>query len=98
LIDSQVPVLRLRTPSEILAEPITWAIDQIVPSGMVTILSGKDKMGKTLLAWEMAAAVSRGKAFLGQFQTTKADVVVLALDDPAVVTRDRLEQLDLVGE
>lgn len=92
------PVLVLRKAADLVAEPVTWTVDRIIPSGMLTVLSGKDKIGKTLLAWEIARAVTRGQAFLGQFPVTSAPVIFLALDDPAAVTVDRLEQLGLRDE
>lgn len=92
------PVLSLRRAPELKDDPVEWTVDQIVPSGMLTLLSGKDKAGKTLLAWEIAEAVLQGDRFLGQFQARKGPVIFLGLDDPAVVTIDRLEQLGLRDE
>ena len=92
---SSQPVLTLRRAADVVAEPITWVVDQIIPSGMLTVLSGKDKAGKTLFAWEIARAVCRGENFLGQFPTAQGPVLFLGLDDPATVTVDRLEQLGI---
>ncbi len=89
------PVLILRKAKDLVAEPVTWTVDQIIPDGMLTVLSGKDKRGKTLLGWEITRAVSRGEPFLGQFSVKQGPVIFLALDDPAVVTVDRLEHLGL---
>lgn len=89
------PVLVLHKAADLVAEPITWTVDQIIPTGMLTVLSGKDKVGKTLLAWEMARTVTCNEAFLGHFRVKQGPVIFLALDDPAVVTVDRLEQLGL---
>ena len=89
------PIVKIRQAADVVAEPITWVVDQIIPSGMLTVLSGKDKAGKTLLAWEIARAVCRGENFLSQFPTTQGPVVFLGLDDPATVTVDRLEQLGI---
>jgi len=95
---NEKPVFNIRLAADVVAEPITWAVDQIVPSGMLTILSGKDKVGKTLFAWEIARAVCRGENFLGQFPATQGTVVFLGLDDPASVTVDRLEELGIREE
>lgn len=89
------PVLTLRPASKLAAKPVTWAVDQIIPSGMLTVFSGKDKLGKTLLAWEMARSVLNGEPFLGQFSVSQGPVIFLALDDPTVVTIDRLERLEI---
>jgi hypothetical protein len=61
-------------------------IDQIIPAGMLTLLSGKDKLGKTLLAWELCRSVLQGIPFVGHFPAMQGPVVFLALDDPATVT------------
>ena len=95
IYSSDKPVLTLRRAPDLKEATITWAVDQIVPNGMLTLLSGKDKAGKTLFAWEIARAVLQGEPFLEQFPVTKGPVIFLALDDPTVVTIDRLEQLGL---
>lgn len=91
-------VLTLRKPWEISASALEWVIDQIIPAGMLTILSGKDKLGKTLLAWEFCRSVLQGIPFVGQFPATQGPVVFLALDDPATVTSHRLDHLGLVEQ
>jgi len=92
---SDKPALTLRRAPDLRAAPISWAVDQIVPNGMLTLLSGKDKAGKTLFAWEITRAVLQGEPFLEQFPVTKGPVIFLGMDDPTVVTIDRLEQLGL---
>ena len=92
---SSQPGLTIRRAADVVAEPISWTVDQILPGGMLTILSGKDKAGKTLFAWEIARAVCRGENFMGQFPTAQGPVLFLGLDDPATVTVDRLEQLGI---
>lgn len=88
-------VLALRKPWEITASALEWVIDQLIPAGMLTLLSGKDKLGKTLLAWEFCRSVLQGTPFAGQFHATQGPVVFLALDDPATVTLHRLDYLSL---
>jgi archaellum biogenesis ATPase FlaH len=89
------PALTLHLASKLVAKPVTWTVDQLIPSGMLTVLSGKDKSGKTLLAWEMVRAVLNGEPFLEQFSVANGPVIFLALDDPTVVTIDRLQQLGI---
>jgi RecA-family ATPase len=92
---SDSSVLRLHKAADLVAEPVAWTVDQIIPAGMLTVLSGKDKAGKTLLALEMVRSVIRGQPFLDQFTVQKGPVIFLALDDPASVTVDRIRQLEL---
>jgi len=89
------PVLTLRKAGDLVAESVSWTVDQIIPAGMLTVLSGKDKTGKTLMGWEIARAVTRGAPFLGHFPVESGAVVFLALDDPAVVIVERLDTLSL---
>lgn len=95
IYSSDKPVLTLHRAPDLKEAKITWAVDQIVPNGMLTLLSGKDKTGKTLFAWEITRAVLQGESFLGHFPVTKGSVLFLGLDDPNVVTFHRLEQLGI---
>lgn len=92
------PVLTLRKPWDVNVSSLEWVIDQIVAAGMLTLLSGKDKLGKTLLAWEFCRSVLQGTPFVGQFHATQGSVVFLALDDPATVTMHRLDCLNLAEQ
>lgn len=89
------PVLSLRKASELQADPVAWTVDRLVPAGMLTVLSGKDKAGKTLFAWEIIRSVLTGTPFLSHFPVTQGPVIFLTLDDPAAITMDRLQQLEL---
>ncbi|OGB93777.1 MAG: hypothetical protein A2Z31_05010 [candidate division NC10 bacterium RBG_16_65_8] len=80
--------------NEIHAAPLSFAIDPVLPQGMLTILSGKDKRGKTLLALEMIKAVLLKQPFLGRFPVnTTGPVAAYLLDDPDSLTIDRLKTL-----
>jgi hypothetical protein len=87
--------LTLRRPSAIVVNQTSWVVDRFIPAGMLSVLSGKDKAGKTLFAWEIARCVVTGQPFLRSFPVTTGPVMFLALDDPASVTSDRLDQLTL---
>jgi replicative DNA helicase len=80
---------------ELRAEPVTYAIHELVPMGTLTLLSGKDKRGKTLFALEMLRAVRRGEPFLGHFAVKQGSVAGFFLDDPEGLTVERLERLEL---
>jgi hypothetical protein len=80
---------------ELRAEPITYTIDELVPRGTLTLLSGRDKRGKTLLALEMLRAVRCGESFLGHFAVERGPVAGFFLDDPEGLTVQRLDQLGL---
>lgn len=92
---AHAPRVTLRRPGELVAAPISWRVESIVPNGMLTVLHARDKLGKTLLAWEMADAMLKDHAFLGTFATTPGRVVLALLDDPHDLTVQRRDALGL---
>ena len=86
----QRPALRLHGPSALVAPELRFTIDGLVPAGTLTLLAGKDKVGKTLFAMEMIRAVMEGSPLLGQFAAVQGDVIALLLDDPPGLVRERL--------
>lgn len=80
---------------ELRAEPVSYAIHELVPKGTLTLLSGRDKRGKTLFALEMLRAVRRGESFLGRFAVERGLVAGFFLDDPEGLTVERLDQVGL---
>jgi hypothetical protein len=82
------------TVSEVGPEPVRWLWEGRVPCGKVTLLDGEPGSGKSLLALEMAARVSRGAAMpLSRSKPQgPADVLVFNDDDTVADTiRPRLE-------
>lgn len=73
--------------SDIKAERITWLVDGFLPKGALTLLSGREGLGKSLLSLKWAAEVTQGN--LGD---KPANVMVIAAEDSAAhVIRPRLE-------
>ena len=68
-------------------EPV-WAIPHYLPVGL-TILAGKPKRGKSLLAMQIAKEVGRGGRILGG-PVEPGPVLYLALEDPAQRLKDRM--------
>jgi hypothetical protein len=61
--------------------PMRWVIKDFLGEG-ITLLSGRPKGGKTLLAEQMGIAVATGGLFLGRYQTVKGAVLYVNVDDP----------------
>lgn len=55
----------------------------------LAILAGAPKCGKSWISLQLGLALSQGKEFLG-FETTKSDVLYLALEDSYRRLQDRL--------
>jgi len=84
--------------ADLKAEPVSWLITELLPRGMLALLSGRDKRGKTLLGMEMVRAVLRGEALFDHFPSVSGPVAAFLLDDPESLTRGRLEQLGLLQD
>ena len=68
-------------------DPINWAIDGFIPSGL-SILAGGPKVGKSLLALHLAISIATGGCALGKINVEQGDVLYLALED----TERRLQE------
>ncbi len=82
--------LTLHAPEDLPIVSVQFLIDALVPAGTLTLLYGKDKLGKTLLAMEMVKAVQTGSALFGIFPAQQGSVIALFLDDPPGLVRERL--------
>lgn len=75
--------LRLTPLADLLQEPqetISWLWQDTLPSGGLSLLAAKPKVGKSTFARNLALAVARGECFLG-WDTSQGCVVYLALED-----------------
>jgi hypothetical protein len=61
--------------------PISWAIPGILPSG-VALFGGREKMGKSWLAFSLCIAVATGGYALGKIPVKKGTALYLSLEDP----------------
>lgn len=81
------------TLSDVGIEEVNWLWDGRIPLGKVTLLDGEPGLGKSMLALELAARVSRGSAMpLSKEKAPPADVALFNDDDTLADTvRPRLE-------
>jgi DNA polymerase III delta prime subunit len=81
--------------AEIQPEPIKWLWEGRIPLGKVTLLEGEPGVGKSTLALELAARVSRGAGMpfqKGHLEHKPANVVLFSGDDGLADTvRPRLD-------
>src|SRR5215208_7686793 len=61
--------------------PITWGVPGILPAG-VTLFGGREKMGKSWLAFSLCIAVATGGYALGKMQVEGGQSLYLSLEDP----------------
>ena len=71
------------TAADRLAMPrptVSWLIPGLIPEGDATIIGGRPKVGKTRLAYALAAALLTGKPVLG-FEAPKPGPAIIVSDD-----------------
>jgi hypothetical protein len=72
--------------------PVNWAIPGILPAG-VTLFGGREKMGKSWLAFSLAIAVATGGYALGKMPVAEGDTLYLSLEDPERRLHKRIRRL-----
>lgn len=83
--------LRLTSASDVHARRVKWLLANLIPLGTITVLAGDSGIGKSTLALSWAAAATKGELD-GDFSQTPSSVLIVSPeDDPAAVTRPRLE-------
>ena len=76
-----------------LPEP-KWAVPNILPEGL-SILAGKPKMGKSIMALNMSLAIAQGGKAFNKIQVVQGAVLYLALEDTFRRIQNRVLQADV---
>jgi hypothetical protein len=83
--------LKLTRASDIEATCVTWLFKDLVPNKTLTVVAGPSGIGKTTLVSLFLAQITMG-TLPGDFFGQPKDVLIISPeDDPAAVTRPRLE-------
>jgi RecA-family ATPase len=69
-----------------------WAVSEILPEGL-SLLAGKPKRGKSMMALNLAISITNGGLALGGFEAVKGPVICLALEDTKRRLQKRLSQM-----
>ena len=72
--------------------PIKWAVPDILPAG-VTLFGGREKMGKSWLAFGLCIAVATGGVALGTKRVQRGEALYLSLEDNERRLRRRVAKL-----
>ena len=72
--------------------PTKWGIRGILPEGL-TILGGKPKIGKSILAQNVAIEITQGGRVFGEKEVTKGAVIFLALEDTPKRLQSRMNRM-----
>lgn len=70
----------LRAGTEIPVEPVRWLWDRRFPLGGASLLPGREGLGKSTLAYDVAARATRGQ-LEGDLYGSPCDIVVIGCED-----------------
>lgn len=73
--------------------PLNWLVPEIWGEGEVGFISGHPKSYKSWLALDLAVSVATGGRFLGSFQASRANVLLIQEEDPKPVIQERLAMI-----
>ena len=71
-----------------------WLIEPYLPVEGIVLLHGKFSLGKSPLIWKLAQCVSEGVDFFGCTPERTGNVLYVEIDEPLIVTKDRLSKLN----
>lgn len=72
--------LHVVTTAEIRPRPVKWLWDRRIPLGALTLLAGREGVGKSTIAYSLAAQVTRGE-LPGRYHGVPRSVIVAATED-----------------
>jgi putative DNA primase/helicase len=88
---SNSDIFKFVTADQIKPHALRWLWPHRIPVGLVTVVAGAPKSGKSLLCCKLAATVSRGGEFApGEGSANRGHVVLLNGEDPPEIIRDWL--------
>ncbi len=73
--------------------PLAYAVEPLIPMGMVTLLTAQGGSGKTLLQQILCACIATGKPFLG-LNTARGCAAAIFAEDPDGILHIRQERIN----
>jgi len=74
-------------------EPISWIVQEIIPTEGVTLLCSRPKFGKSWLAYDLCIGATMARFILGTIKPAQGDVLYLALEDSKRRLQRRMTKL-----
>jgi hypothetical protein len=68
-----------------------WVVESLIPTGSLSLLSGREKAGKSLFLIDLVASVAGGEPFLDR-ETSAGPAMLLFLEDHPGDVRDRMRK------
>jgi hypothetical protein len=78
-------------------EKQSWLVDGLLPTGGLSTVAAKPKVGKSTLARQLALSVARGQDFLGK-RTEQGSVLYLALEEKKAEVTRHFRDLGATGD
>lgn len=93
-------MIRTVSPSEYLNTPrpqLEWLIQGLIPKPGYMLLLGPPKVGKSFLAFDIAARIAKGEPVMGHASPGPKKVLYLQLDTKEAAWTERLRKLNEIG-
>jgi AAA domain len=74
-----------------------WLVDGILPTGGMSVMSAKPKVGKSTVARQLALSIATGKPFLGR-ETQQGEVIYFALEEKRQEVTNHFRDLGATGD
>lgn len=93
-------MIRTVSPEEYLSTPrpqLEWLINGLIPKPGYMLLLGPPKVGKSFLAFDIAARVAKGDSVMGYTSSGPKRVLYLQMDTKEAAWTERLKKLKEIG-
>jgi archaellum biogenesis ATPase FlaH len=67
-----------------------WIVDKLIPQNGITCISGKPKIGKSLLTLYLATCIASSHKFLDHFPVEQGGVLIISKEDPERLIQKRM--------
>ena len=74
-----------------------WLVEGILPTGGMSVLSAKPKVGKSTVARQLTLSIATGKPFLGR-ETQQGEVIYFALEEKRQEVTNHFRDLGATGD
>jgi len=73
--------------------PNTWLVKDLIPKDGITCISGQPKVGKSIVALNLAISLVTNQKWLEYFEVEQSSVLYISKDEPATLTQQRLKEM-----
>lgn len=88
--------LKVTSFSELLTKEFPanrWLVNKLIPFNGISCISGKPKVGKSILTLHLAICIASGIKFLDEFESEQGGVLLISKEDPEWLIQERIKAL-----